>query len=122
MITYNLTTAVLGISAVIFILWLIRKHSISVRYTFWWIAVCAGILAFSIFPRLSDAVVKFLGIGYPPAFIFFVAILLLFVKTLFMDIDRSNQEIRIKRLIQRLAILEADLERERERKQDGEQP
>jgi hypothetical protein len=99
-------------------LWLIRKHSISVRYTFWWIAVCAGILAFTIFPRLSDAVVKFLGIGYPPAFIFFVAILLLFVKTLFMDIDRSNQEIRIKRLIQRLAILEADLER----KQDEEQP
>lgn len=109
MIPYNLTTAVFGIIVVFCIIYLIRKNSIYVRYTFWWFAVCGGILTFSIFPKLSDAIVGFLGISYPPAFIFFIAILMLFVKTLFMDIDRSKQEVRIRRLVQRLAILEAEL-------------
>lgn len=120
MISYNLTTAGFGISVVIAILYLIRKNSIYVRYTFWWMAVCGGILAFSIFPRISDMIVKFLGISYPPAFIFFVAILMLFVKTLFMDIDRSKQEVRIRRLVQRMAMLEAQLEEDRNGKTDDD--
>lgn len=122
MISYNLTTAAFGISVVLAILFLIRKNSIYVRYTFWWMAVCGGILAFSIFPRISDMIVKFLGISYPPAFIFFVAILMLFVKTLFMDIDRSKQEVRIRRLVQRMAMLEAQLEESRmDEKTSGEE-
>lgn len=109
MISYNLTTAIFGISVVLCILYLIRKNSIYVRYTFWWMAVCCGILLLSIFPQFSDTIVHFLGIGYPPAFIFFIAILMLFVKILSMDIDRSKQEVRIRRLVQRLAILEGEL-------------
>lgn len=109
MISYNIATAFIGITVVLIILYLIRKNSIYVRYTFWWLAICLGILAFSIFPSLSDVIVSALGISYPPAFIFFVAILMLFLKTLFMDIDRSKQEIRIRRLVQRLAMLEAQM-------------
>ena len=99
---YNFTTATIGILVVFSLLYLIRKNSIYVRYTFWWLAICGGILLFSIFPQLSDVIVRFLGISYPPALIFFIAILMLFVKILSMDIERSRQEIRIRRLVQRL--------------------
>lgn len=113
MINYTTTTATLGIVTVFSILYLIRKHSLYVRYTFWWITICMAILIFSIFPQLSGRIVGFLGISYPPTFFFFGAILMLFVKNLFMDIDRSKQEVRIRRLIQRLAMLEAELEKDR---------
>lgn len=110
MIQYNFTTSIIGILVVLSIFYLIRKNSIYVRYTFWWLTICGSILLFSVFPRLSDIIVRFLGISYPPAFIFFIAILMLFVKILFMDIERSRQEVRIRRLVQRLAILEAEME------------
>lgn len=113
MIDYNITTAIFGITTVFSILYLIRKHSLYIRYLFWWLAICMGILVFSIFPQLSDKIVHVFGISYPPAFFFFTAILLLFVKILFMDIDRSRQEVRIRRLIQRVGMLEAELEKER---------
>lgn len=113
MIDYNITTAIFGIATVFSILYLIRKHSLYIRYLFWWIAICLAILVFSIFPQLSDQIVHVFGISYPPAFFFFGAILMLFVKILFMDIDRSKQEVRIRRLIQRVGILEAELEKER---------
>lgn len=120
MINYNITTAIFGIATAASILYLIRRHSVYIRYTFWWIVICAAILVFSIFPKLSDQIVHFFGISYAPAFFFFGAILMLFVKTLFMDIDRSKQEVRIRRLIQRLAMLEAELEKERSTSIDKE--
>lgn len=121
MIPYTWTTAVSGIFIVLIILTLIRKNAIYIRYTFWWVAVCGGILVFSIFPSLSDIIVQSLGIAYPPAFIFFIAILMLFVKILSMDIDRSKQEVRIRRLVQRLAILETDLKQAKGEKANMEQ-
>ncbi len=113
MINYNVTTAILGISTVLSILYLIRKHSIYIRYIFWWISVCAAILFLTIFPKISDQIVHIIGVTYPPTFFFFGAILMLFVKILFMDIDRSKNEVRIRRLIQRLGMLEIELEKER---------
>lgn len=114
MISYNLTTGACGIAAVAIILYLIRKNSLYIRYAFWWLAVCLGILVFSIFPQLSDKAIHLLGVSYPPAFLFFIAILMLFVKILLMDIDRSKQEVRIRRLIQRLGMYEAELEQRKE--------
>lgn len=113
MINYTFATAFFGIATVVFILFLIKKHSFYVRYTFWWISICAAILLFSIFPKLSDIIVGSFGISYPPSFFFFAAILMLFVKILFMDIERSKQEIRIRRLVQRLGMVEASLAKER---------
>ena len=115
MIDYSITTAILGIATVAAILFLIRKHSLYVRYTVWWVVISIGVLVFSVFPQLADVIVKFLGINYAPTLFLFCAILMLFLKTLFMDIDRSKQEVRIRRLIQRLAILEAELEKEQKK-------
>lgn len=100
--------------AVIVILYLIRKNSLYIRYALWWMTVFLGILLFSLFPQLSDKAIHLLGVSYPPAFLFFIAILMLFVKILLMNIDRSKQEVRIRRLIQRLAIYEAELEQKEE--------
>jgi len=110
MIDYTTTTAIFGIATVIAIFRLIRKHSLSARYTIWWIAISAAVLVFTLFPWLADKLVSVLGISYAPTFFFFSAILMIFLKILFMDIDRSKQEVRIRRLLQRLALVEAELD------------
>ena len=110
MISYNMTTAFLGIATVLVIFYLIRRNAIYIKYTFWWLGTSAAILLFSLFPQLSDVIVQAIDISYPPALLFFCAILLLFMKILLMDIERSKQEIRLRRLVQRLAIIEAQLE------------
>ncbi len=118
MINYTLTTSVMGVACVLSIFWLIRKHTFYVRYTFWWLFVSIGVLVFSLMPTLADMIVKFLGISYAPTLLFFCAILMLFIKNLFMDIDRSKQEIRLRRLTQRLALLEEEIKRTKQDKEE----
>ena len=67
------------------------------------------------FPRASiDTVAKEFGIGYPPVLGLTLGIALLVIKVLFMDIERSRIEIRNQRLVQRVAMLEADLNKLKE--------
>lgn len=109
MISYNLTTAAIGLLAAFAIIRLVRRSILYTRYSVWWMGVAASLVLFGLFPRLSDAMAGYLGVAYPPTLIFAAALAVLFVKILLMDIDRSKQEVRIRRLIQRNAILQARL-------------
>ncbi|MFT6288986.1 MAG: hypothetical protein ACJA09_003752 [Alcanivorax sp.] len=71
------------------------------------IAVCFALLGFA--PGIVDAVAKYTGVSYPPVLALTLAIALLVIKILFMDIERSHIEMRNQRLVQRMAMLEADL-------------
>jgi hypothetical protein len=59
--------------------------------------------------KIIDLIAKYVGVSYPPALALTLTIAVLVVKILSMDIDRSRIEIRNQRLIQKVAILEADL-------------
>jgi hypothetical protein len=59
---------------------------------------------------LIDFIAGKFGIAYPPILAVVVGVGLVLVKMLTMDLDRSRQEQKIRRLTQRLAILEADLD------------
>ena len=48
------------------------------------------------------------GISYPPALLLLVAVVIVLVKTLHTDIVNTRVERDVRRLNQRLAILEAD--------------
>lgn len=115
MLTYNLATAVLGLCAAAVIIVLIRRNALYTRFSFWWLAVAAALLVLGFFPGLSDILAKLFGVGYPPTLIFAAAIVLLLVKMLFMDLERSDQELRIRRLTQKLALFEERLERRDEK-------
>lgn len=106
---YLLITSTLGLSIGFFIIWLIRKDHLHVRYAFGWIiiGIISAILGF--FPSLIDIVAKYTNISYPPILAVVIAISFMFIKMLLMDIERSKQTRDIIRLNQRIGILESEL-------------
>lgn len=109
MIPLQWTTALLGIGIACVILVLIRKDSLHVRHSIWWLAVAAGSILFGFFPRLVDSLGAVFGVFYPPILFVTLALGMLLIKVLTMDIERSRQERTLRRLTQRLAIVEEEL-------------
>ncbi len=115
---YNYFTAVLGLLTAGIIIYLIRRDSLSANYVIWWFMVAAGLIFVGFFPKVVNYFGRALGVGYPPIILIVFSWCMVLIKLLFMDIDRSRQQRRIKVLTQRLAIYEQSLEQERK----GENP
>ncbi|WP_163296384.1 DUF2304 domain-containing protein [Desulfovibrio sp. JC022] len=106
----NIVTGVAGVLGAGSIFYLVRKNLLYSRYTPWWFFISFAFLLFGFFPRLSDFLAGLVGVAYGPSLIMLIAVVMLFIKTLLMDIDRSRQEVRLRRLVQRVAMLQAELE------------
>ena len=107
MITYQITSMVIGISLAAVILFLVRRDHLHGPYAVWWIGAAATVGALGFFPRLFDYLAGYLGVRYPPILAIVLGLGLLLLKILTMDLERSRQERLIRRLAQRLAMLEA---------------
>lgn len=108
MIAYQVTAALIGVSIGGMILWLVRKNHLHGPYAIWWILVALGVILLGLFPRVVNPVAGWLGISYPPILAIVLALAALLVKVLTMDLERTRQEIMLRRLAQRLAMLEGD--------------
>jgi hypothetical protein len=104
-----ITTGVIGIFTAITIVILIRRDYLHVRYGLWWSGAAVAFACLGLFPAIFDNVAKYFGISYPPMLALTLAVAILFLKILVMDIERSRNAIRMQRLIQRIALLETDL-------------
>lgn len=109
MIHYRLTSFILALFISLLILYLIRRDHLQPRYAPWWLMTASAIILFGAMPQLVDIVGHKLGAHYPPILLVIVAICLILLKMLKMDIDRSQRERQLRRLAQRLAILESEL-------------
>ena len=107
MITYQITSMVIGVTLAIVILFLVRRDHLHGPYAIWWIGAAVTVAVLGFFPRLFDVLAFKLGVSYPPMLALVLGFALLLVKILTMDLERSRQERRIRRLAQRLAMLEA---------------
>ena len=108
--TYQLTSLMIGLSLAGMILWLVRRAHLHGPHAIWWIGLAAGIILLGTWPRLTDLIAPYLGVSYPPIVAVILGFALLLVKMMDMDLQRSRQEQRIRRLAQRLALLEARIE------------
>lgn len=95
------------VAAVIF--YLVRRDHLHGRYALWWLPIAVVVAVLGAYPRLVDLVGPVLGIHYPPVLPLVVGFALVLIKLLMMDIERSKNERRLQRLIQRVAILEGRL-------------
>jgi hypothetical protein len=109
MTPYNVTAAVISLFFVTVILFLVRRQRLGNLHTLWWLSTVAGVLAFGIFPSISDWVGSKLGVHYPPVLPLVLALCLIFVKILTMDIAWTRQESRIRILAQKMAAYEAEV-------------
>ena len=107
MITYQITSMAMGVAIAVVILFLVRRDHLHGPYAIWWIGVAATVGILGFFPRLFDYLAVYLGVSYPPMLAIVLGFSMLLVKILTMDLERSRQERLIRRLAQRLAMLEA---------------
>jgi hypothetical protein len=106
MIAYQVTAALIGLLIGGLILWLVRKNHLHGPYAIWWILVAIGVISLGLFPQAVNPVARWLGVNYPPILVIVLALAALLVKVLTMDLERTRQEVMLRRLIQRLAMLE----------------
>lgn len=106
--TYYLVSLLIGIGLAIGILYLVRRDHLYIRQGFFWIAVAAVSLLFGIWPSLIDFIASPLGVAYPPTLLLLAAIAALIIKALLGDIELTRVSRDLRRLNQRIALLEAE--------------
>jgi len=117
----SIITGTTGLLVATLIILLIRKDRMHVQHGLGWIFV-AGVFALLGFsPRLFDQIAQYAGVAYPPVIALALAVSLLVIKILLMDIERSHIEMRNQRLIQRVAMLEADLRKAQKQFKPGDE-
>lgn len=107
--TGQITAGIIGVLLAGAILYLVRRDHLHGSYALWWLAIAAVILVLGVFPPVIDWLGRATGIYYPPILPIIVGIGMILIRMLKMDIDRSKQERQLRRLTQKLAILEQEI-------------
>jgi len=107
----QLVTTLLGLLAAGVILLLMRNDKLHAHLGLAWVLVAVGFALLGMAPGVFDHIARYFGINYPPVLALTLAVILLVIKILIMDIERSHVETHNQRLIQRVAMLETELRR-----------
>ena len=108
--SYQITVLVMAIGLAVGILYLVRRDHIYIRQGLFWIVVAVLSLALGAWPTAIDYIGETLGVAYPPTLLFLVAISVLMLKGLLGDIALTRLRRDMRRLNQRIALLEAEPE------------
>lgn len=114
-------SAIIGLLVGSSIIFLIRKDRLLVRHGVGWIFVAFGLIVLGLFPGLIDRAAQWAGVAYPPTLAMILGFAALILKALISDIEASRSDVRVTRLVQRVAMLEADIKK-LEQKDQGALP
>lgn len=103
----NITILIIGAILSISILYLVRKGKMHGPYATWWLLVAVSAIVLSMFPQIIDWVAAKVGITYPPTLLLVLSISMILIRMLTMDMALTSKERKIRRLTQKMAILEA---------------
>jgi hypothetical protein len=105
----NVVTSLIGLSTAVAIIYLVRKDHLHVRYGLVWSIVAVVFALLGFFPGIFDRIGQAAGIAYPPMLAITIGFVALVLKILISDIERSRNQVRVQRLVQRTALLEAEM-------------
>jgi hypothetical protein len=92
------------------IFWLIRRDHMVSKDGIRWLLVAGLVMVYGAFPKLNDMLGGILGISYPPIIPVLLGIGAILLKLLLNDIERVKTRVDIERMVQRMAMLESELE------------
>ena len=107
MANLQITTSLLGLGLALTILHLLRRDHIYILHALFWIVIAALAALLGLWPGLIDRAAHLVGISFPPAALLLGAVVVLFVKSLHADITHTQLERQLRRLNQRIALLDA---------------
>jgi len=112
----------MGIGLAALILYLVRRDHLYLMHGLFWVMVAAAAAVLGAWPGLIDRLAVWTGFRYPPALLLLLACIVLVIKALHADMVNTRIERDVRRLNQRLAMLEADLENFRQVSQAPSDP
>lgn len=92
------------IFALAYIVNMIRKKALELRYALAWIGVGIGVLILDIFPGLMEVISKILGIADPVNMLFFLGFCFSLIIIFVLTVAISRMSIRMKQLAQEVAL------------------
>ena len=95
----------------LFIIWLIKKNKIEVKYSIIWLAFSVVMVAFAICPYIVLVVGDITGVANPVNFVFLTQIIFILLILLSVTAVISGFSRKIKRLAQTNALLEKRVRR-----------
>ena len=105
----QLFVIVLGLMVLLFILNQVRRKKIREEYSLLWILSATVLVLSATFIKGVEKVSHLVGIYYPPAFLFLIAILMVMVLQFHFSTVISSLREQNKNLTQDLGILEAEV-------------
>lgn len=88
---------------------LVRRRKLTEEHSLIWLAGAAALLALSLSRDTLHVAALALGIHYPPALLLLALTAFVFLVSLYFSVVISRQRQQIERLIEELALVEADI-------------
>ena len=107
-IRLQIIVVVLMILSFVFIINLVRKKQIELKYALMWLIVGGIVLVMDCVPKLMDVLAVQLGIASPVNMLFFLGFCFSLVIIFILTIVVSRLSVRIKNLAQEIALYEKD--------------
>ena len=93
---------------------LVRRAQLTEEYSFIWIACAVALLVLSLWRNLLDLAASALGVHYPPALLLLAVTFFVVIVSLYFSVVVSRHRKDIERLVQEVALLDADVRMLRE--------
>ena len=110
--TLKLTILILGIAFDVAVFFLLVTRRINERASLPWILGSVIIMVFSLMPNVLEVLAHALGVSYPPALLFLIAILIILLLLLYQSIHISILQNKSRELAQNLAIINSIVNKE----------
>jgi hypothetical protein len=108
-----------GLAIMTFVLYLVRHKRLREQYALLWILASLVLVLSAVFSDLVEKLSHVLGIDYPPAFLFLIAILMILVLQIHFSTVISNLREQNTALIQDLGIVTTQLRELRNQIESG---
>jgi hypothetical protein len=96
------------------VLELVRQRKLREEYSLIWIVCAIALFGLSIWRDLLHVAAQALGVHYPPALLLLALTGFVFVGSLYFSVVVSRQRCEIERLVEEIALLDADVRQLRE--------
>lgn len=96
------------------VLELVRRRKLTEEHSLIWIAGSLALLVLSVWRNLLDVGARMVGVYYPPALLLLALTGFVFVVSLYFSVVISRQRQDIERMVEELALLDAEVRRLRD--------
>jgi hypothetical protein len=110
----QLISIVVSAALLVTVIELVRRGLLTEEYSLIWIGSAAALLALSFWRNLLDLAAAALGVHYPPALLLLVLTFFVVIVSLYFSVVVSRHRKEIEKLVEEVALLDADIRALRE--------